>query len=62
MQTNERRLSVWYVLFLLSAFLLVRSVLFAPHQETLSYSEFKAPLRRGNIVEAVIDKQTVARQ
>ena len=43
----------------MSTVLLVRSMLFAPHQETLSYGEFKSLLRRGKIVEAMIDQQSI---
>jgi cell division protease FtsH len=60
MHPKQRQFSIWYFLFIFSAVLLVRSVFFTPHQETLSYSEFKALLRRGKIVEAVIDRQTVS--
>ena len=59
MQPNQQRFAIWYFLVIVSTLLLVRSMLFAPHQETLSYSEFKSLLRRGKIVEALIDQQTV---
>jgi hypothetical protein len=59
METKQRQFSIWYVLFLFSVFLLVRSLFFSPHQETVSHSEFKALHRRGKIVDAVMDKQTV---
>ena len=59
MEPKQQQFSIWYVLLIVSVLLLVRSVLFAPHQETLSYSEFKTLLRRGKIVEALIDQQTL---
>ena len=59
MEPTQQRYSIWYVLWVLAALLLVRSMFFAPHQETLSYSEFKSLLRRGKIVEAVVDQQSV---
>ena len=60
MEPKQQSFSIWYILLVVSALLLVRSVLSAPHQETLSYSEFKSLLRRGKILEALIDQQTVS--
>ena len=59
MEPKQQRFATWYFLLIVSTLLLVRSMLFAPHQETLSYSEFKSLLRRGKIVEALIDQQSV---
>lgn len=42
MESKRQKFSIGYVITALIALLLFQSVLFAPHAETLSYSEFKA--------------------
>jgi cell division protease FtsH len=56
---QRRTLSIGYVITTLVALFVLQSVLFAPHAETLSYSEFKALLKKGKLSSLVLDKQTI---
>jgi len=40
---------MWYALLAMLAVFGIQAVLWAPHPETLSYSEFKALLRAGKV-------------
>ena len=59
MEAKQQKFSVWYFIAALIALLLLQSVLFAPHAETVSYSEFKALVKKGKVSNLVLDKQTI---
>jgi cell division protease FtsH len=59
METKQRKFSIGYSIVALIALFLVQSVLFTPHAETLSYSEFKALVKKGKVSNLVLDKQTI---
>jgi cell division protease FtsH len=60
MEFKKQKFSIGYFVIALIALFLLQSVLFAPHAETLSYSEFKALARRGKVSNLVLDKQTIS--
>ncbi|MBI3455241.1 MAG: ATP-dependent metallopeptidase FtsH/Yme1/Tma family protein [Candidatus Rokubacteria bacterium] len=59
MQPKRQTLSIGY--FILAFVLLwgLQSVLFGPHPENLSYSEFKALVKKGKVTDLVIDRETI---
>jgi cell division protease FtsH len=59
MESKQQKFSIGYFIAALIALFLLQSVLFAPHAETLSYSEFKALVRKGKVSNLVLDKQTI---
>ncbi len=59
MESKHQKFSIGYLVAELIT-LLLQSVLFAPHAETLSYSEFKALVKKGKISNLVLDKQTIS--
>ena len=58
MEHNQRQFSIWYVLLGVMLLLAIQSV-FAAHQETVPYSDFKALVARGAVREVVLDRQTI---
>ena len=60
MEPKQRHFSIGYFILAFVGLLLIQSVLFAPHTETVSYNEFKALLRKGKVADLVLDKQTIA--
>ena len=60
MEFKKQKFSIGYFVIALIALFLLQSVLFAPHAETLSYSEFKALARKGKVSNLVLDKQTIS--
>ena len=59
MERKQQRFSIWYFLIVLGSLMLLQSVFFAPHRETLSYSELKTLLGAGKIRQVLIDKQKI---
>ena len=59
MEPKQQRFSLWYFLIVLGTLMLLQSVFFAPHRETLSYSEFKTLLGAGKIREVLLDRQKI---
>lgn len=60
MERKQRTFSIGYSIVAVIALFLLQSVLFAPHAETLSYSEFKALVKKGRVSNLVLDKQTIS--
>jgi cell division protease FtsH len=60
MEPKRQRFSIGYFIAALTALFLLQSVLFAPHAENLSYSEFKALVKKGKVSDLVLDKQTIS--
>ena len=59
MEHKQRTFSIGYAIAAMVVLFLVQSLLFAPHAETLSYSEFKALVKKGKVSDLVLDKQTI---
>ena len=59
MGPRQRTFSVGYVLAGALVLLALQSILFTPHSENLSYSEFKTLLKKGKVSDLVVDKQTI---
>src|SRR5918996_448004 len=57
--SRQQKFSIGYSIAALLALFLLHSVLFAPHAETVSYSEFKALVKQGKVSHLVLDKQTI---
>jgi cell division protease FtsH len=60
MEPKQQKFSIGYFIAALIVLFLLQSVLFAPHAETLSYSEFKALAKKGKVSNLVLDKQTIS--
>ncbi len=60
MESKKQKFSIGYFVVAVIALFLLQSVLFAPHAETLSYSEFKALAKKGKVSNLVLDKQTIS--
>jgi cell division protease FtsH len=60
MEFKKQKFSIGYFVIALIVLFLLQSVLFAPHAETLSYSEFKALAKKGKVSNLVLDKQTIS--
>jgi cell division protease FtsH len=59
MEPKQQKFSIGYVIAAVLALVLIQSVLFAPHAENLSYSEFKALAKKGKVANLVLDKQRI---
>jgi cell division protease FtsH len=59
MEPKQQKFSIGYVIATVLALVLIQSLLFAPHSENLSYSEFKALARKGKVANLVLDKQSI---
>ena len=59
METMQQKFSIGYFIAMIVALLVLQSVLFAPHAETLSYSEFKTLMKKGKVSNLLLDKQTI---
>ncbi len=60
MEAKQQKFSIGYFIAALMLLFLLQSVLFAPHAENVSYSEFKALVRKGKVSNLVLDKQTIS--
>ena len=59
MEPKQQRFSLWYVTAAVIGLLVIQSVLFAPHPENLSYSQFKTLLQHGKISNVLLGTQTI---
>jgi cell division protease FtsH len=59
MEPKHRTFSIGYFVIVLITMLVAQAVLFAPHAENLSYSEFKALVKKGKVSDLTLDKQTI---
>ena len=59
MEPKHRTLSIGYFVVALIILLVAQAVLFAPHTENVSYSEFKALVKKGKVSDLTLDKQTI---
>src|ERR1051325_11550524 len=59
MESKQQKFSIGYFIAAMIALFLLQSVLFSPHAETVSYSEFKALVKKGKVSNLVLGKQTI---
>ena len=59
MEPKQRRFSIGYTIATLVALLLIESYLFAPHPETLAYSDFMRLLKAGKVSDLTLSKQAI---
>ncbi len=59
MESRRQKLSIGYFVLAFLALWLLQWALFAPHTETLGYSEFKALVRKGKVSDLVLDRETI---
>jgi hypothetical protein len=54
MEPKRRTLSIGYVVIAVIMMLIAQAVLFAPHAENVTYSEFKALVKKGKVSGAPV--------
>jgi cell division protease FtsH len=59
MEPKQQRFSVGYAVAAIIALLLIQSYLFAPHPETLAYSDFIRLLKAGKVSDLTLSSQTI---
>src|ERR1700675_703152 len=59
MEPKQRAFSMWYTVAAMIALFGIQAIVFAPHPENLSYSEFKALLKAGKVSELGLYKDTI---
>ncbi|MEK7879812.1 MAG: ATP-dependent metallopeptidase FtsH/Yme1/Tma family protein, partial [candidate division NC10 bacterium] len=59
MEQNQKRFSLWYFLAAFMIMMVIQNFLFAPHTENLSYSDFKALVRAGKVVDLTLAERTI---
>ena len=59
MEPRQRRFSIRYTIVTIVAILAIESYLFAPHPETLAYSDFIKLLNAGKVSDLTLSKQTI---
>ncbi len=57
---NQRHFSLWYFVFAIVAMLILQSIIFSRHVETLAYSDFKLLLHAGKIREVLISEDSLS--
>jgi cell division protease FtsH len=62
MESKQQTFSFWYFIIAMIALLAVESFFFAPHAETLSYSEFKALLKAGKVSNLTLGERDISGQ
>ncbi len=60
MQLRQRTFSLGYIVIVLATIALLQSGLFATHAADLSYSEFKALVKKGKVSNLTLDRQTIS--
>ncbi len=59
MEPRQQQFSLWYVLLAVSAMLILQSVLFTSHVETLPYSDFKVLLKAGKLKDITLGEGAI---
>ena len=59
MESSDRKFAIGSLVATLIAVIALQALLFGPHAETLSYSEFKVLVRNGKVSDLVFDRQTI---
>ena len=57
---KQRKFSIGYFVIAVITILVFQVPLFAPHAENVSYSEFKALVKKGKVSDLTLDKQTIS--
>ncbi len=60
MEQHQRTFSLWYFLAAFALMLVIQSLLFAPHAQTLPYSDFKALVRAGKVTDVTVGQQVIS--
>jgi cell division protease FtsH len=60
MEPKQRRFSIGYTIATIVALLVIQAYLFAPHPETLAYSDFVKLLKAGKVSDLTLSKQTIS--
>ena len=59
MEPKHRTFSIGYFVIAVITMFVAQALLFAPHAENVSYSEFKALVKKGKVSDLTLDKQTI---
>ena len=59
MALRQQKFSIWYTVLAIVLLLLIQSVFSAPHTQNLSYSEFKALVKKGMVDNLVLSSETI---
>ncbi|MFC4521550.1 ATP-dependent zinc metalloprotease FtsH [Cupriavidus pinatubonensis] len=59
MEPRQQQFSFWYVLLAVSTIFILQSLLFAPHVETLPYSDFKVLLKAGKLKDITLGEGAI---
>jgi cell division protease FtsH len=57
---TRQHFSIWYFVVAMVGLIVLQSVLFSRHVETLAYSDFKTLLHAGKIKEVLITDETLS--
>ncbi|MFN8583059.1 MAG: AAA family ATPase, partial [Gemmatimonadaceae bacterium] len=60
MEPKQRQFSIWYFFFVVVTLLAMQSAFGGAHRATITYSEFKALLKRSKVSDVLLDRQTVS--
>jgi cell division protease FtsH len=60
MESKQQTFSFWYFIVAMIVLLAVESLLFAPHAETFSYSEFKVLLKAGKVSNLTLGERDIS--
>ncbi|MCY1348150.1 ATP-dependent zinc metalloprotease FtsH [compost metagenome] len=58
-EPRQQQFSLWYVLLAVSRMLIIQSVLFSPHVESLPYSDFKLLLKAGKLKDITLGEGAI---
>jgi cell division protease FtsH len=59
MQAKQQNFTIWYFVAALLILFVIQALVFAPHVENLSYSEFKSLVAKDKVSDLVIGKQVI---
>ena len=59
MEPKQRRFSIRYTIVTIVAMLVIEAILFAPHPETLAYSDFVRLLKAGKVSDLTLSKEAI---
>jgi len=59
MEKNQQQFSIMYFIAALLIMLAIQNFLFAPHTESLSYSDFKALVKAGKVTDLTLGERAI---
>ena len=59
MEPRQQQFSLWYVLLAVTAMLILQSLFFSSHIETLPYSDFKVLLKAGKLKDITLGEGAI---